>query len=44
MFIQPNSFIFNLGVATILSIIIGFRAGTEEKALRFKNMFSHRDC
>ena len=36
MFIQPNSFIFNLGMATILSIIIGLERELKKKPLGLK--------
>ncbi|MBZ5751033.1 MULTISPECIES: MgtC/SapB family protein [Metabacillus] len=36
MLIQPNSFIFNLGVATILSIIIGLERELKKKPLGLK--------
>jgi putative Mg2+ transporter-C (MgtC) family protein len=36
MFIQPNSFIFNLGVAAILSIIIGLERELKKKPLGLK--------
>jgi putative Mg2+ transporter-C (MgtC) family protein len=36
MFIQPNTFIFNLGMATILSIIIGLERELKKKPLGLK--------